>query len=295
MAIIHRFDINFAWRDARPCCLPFQFGGATQSGRLTSHYNNQDAVALVNNSNWIVGIVSDGCSSSARQDSNNEVGARLIAALLAKRVSRVVHKRGAIALSNYLHKVELDICKALRTLSVTFAPREMREEFVESFLMATTIIFAVDKKDFVVAACGDGVLAVNGEIMDLDSASGEYLALRLLRGYSRRSSSILKVIKTGKTAGLNSLLIGSDGFIDLCAQFPRLMQSFLERTNHDSAEGGYNDAVTLDFRKDFWFQAEVERWAASQDAHDDRSFLLVRRINATKEDQQICSKLDTRI
>jgi len=124
----NRFDQFMAWINCPECHLPFQFGGATQCGRLNTHNNNQDAMALWSRSQCIVGVVCDGCSTSAGSFSNNEVGARIIAMVTTEIVGAMCQAISVNKLADELSELELRICERITQLADIVALERQRDE-----------------------------------------------------------------------------------------------------------------------------------------------------------------------
>lgn len=295
MSPAHDFEQYLTWVGYESFSLPFEFGGATQCGRLNAHNNNQDSLAILGEHDRLVGVVCDGCSTAAGGYSQNEVGSRLLSVLVANLTNDLIRNSRVIGLLDELLSLEKAIGLQILELSKAFVKEEQRDSFLEGFFMTTIVVFAIDADDYAVFGCGDGFLAINGELKDLELQSGEYLASRLLKGRDWEGAinggeGVLKIIAKGKTKKLNSILLASDGFADLQRQFPQLIGSFMLNSDELLIQG-YKQMMAAEFRRRIWFDSAVESWAESQDSHDDRSFLLLRREGKNnKQESATCSK-----
>jgi hypothetical protein len=281
---INAFEQYLAWANLRSCSLPYQFGGATQCGRLNDHNNNQDAVAVVSRDELVVGVVCDGCSSSSLGYSNSEVGARLLGVLTAEIVVQAIESTSVARFGEVLPGIERAVFERLADMLKILTGSDDQDKAINTLWLATVVGFAVDRTDFVVFGCGDGLYAVDDQVTTLSGFEGRYLAARLLSGHDwsnrlANEDGAFSVHRTGKVASLRGLLIGTDGFEDLTDRFPDLVAKFVQDPGDSAAEAGFCSGLGSDFRRRVWQTDEVSRWAATQDRHDDRSFLLLRRLD----------------
>ena len=282
---INAFEQYLAWANLRPCSLPYQFGGATQCGRLNDHNNNQDAIALVSRDELVIGVVCDGCSTSSLGYSNSEVGARLLGVLTAEVVVQALENGFVARFAETLPTIERVIFERLTTIFETLVGKEDRDKVIETQWLATVVGFAVDRTDYAIFGCGDGLYAIDKVVTTLCEFEGRYLAARLLTDADWRSrlannDGAFAVHRTGKVKDLRGILVGTDGFEDLTNRFPDLVADFLLDPGDEAATVGFCSSLGGAFRRRVWQVDEVSRWAATQDRHDDRSFLLLRRLDS---------------
>lgn len=288
MHIARRFDQYLAWLNCADVELPFQFGGATQCGRLKSYNNNQDAMALWSRPDCIVGLACDGCATSATAFSNNEVGSRIISALGAELIGEACVATGVDSLPVAMTEVEGKICERIVQVAEMIVPLEQRDNFLDDFMMSTVVAFAVDKKNYAVFGCGDGLFAINGKITSLEENSGAYLAARLHSKKDWKARLVagetgFRLYRTGETKDLQSLLVATDGFEELTLQFESELSAFVLNNDQAPARTGYWPSMAVEFQSRFWMLPSVINWDATQDGHDDRSFLLLRRLSEPGE------------
>lgn len=284
MPLAHSFDQYFAWVNCQEVALPYHFGGATQSGRLAEHSNNQDAMSLWARTNCIASVIADGCSTSMRGFSNNEVGAKLLSTLVVSLVGESCVNLGVASLLDQLPTIEIQVCERILQLASTLLPACHQEDVLHNLFMTTILGLAIDEKDYAVFGCGDGLFSINGEVKNLDEFSGRYLAGRLLvepdwRARIDNGDGMLRIHKSGSVEGLKYVLLASDGFESIYDTFPALVEQFLSEPNDAYKGRGYVPWMAADFRGRFWHLGQVQSWASLEDSHDDRSFVLLRRIS----------------
>ncbi len=279
----NHFEQYLAWFSCSKNALPYQYGGATQCGRINAHNNNQDAIALLAREKYVVGIVCDGCSSSSQGYSNAEVGARLLATLATDAVDALLQNSDVACLAGSLLKLETDIYERLETMLTALSCEKTRDIAIDTFFLATLVCFVVDDSSYAIFGCGDGIYAIDDKVTSLHEYEGEYLAGRLLSGSDWRKrvsdgESALALHRVGPVAEVRSLMVGTDGFEDLTSRFSNLLGSFFTEPTEGCLESGFCLPMGADFRRRVWHVEEVSRWALDQDAHDDRSFVLLRRL-----------------
>ena len=275
------FRQDFSWINTPITSdLPFQYGGATQCGRIT-HDKNQDAIALVAQDAYVVGIVCDGCSSGCDsfpidQHSNNEVGARLLAKLTADVVGEQIRDKGAKLNDNSITVIEKILFERLEKTVTALATDEDRRDIIQNFFATTILGFAIDADNFSIFGCGDGLFAVDRKVTSLQKYAGKYLATRLLRELPEEGDTLV-VHKTGSVKKMRSLLVATDGFEDLTRRFGKLIGNFLCSTDDHCEDRGLC-SIGNSFRKHVWRNDRVSHWNSTQDGHDDRSFILLRHL-----------------
>jgi serine/threonine protein phosphatase PrpC len=251
---------------------------------LGGHTVNQDALALCSREKTMVGVVCDGCGGSVTGQSNNEVGARIIAGSVANLLEQTLQGSTVENFATRIADFERALCERILTAVGALFPEPDLKIALHSYFMSTILAFAVDETSYVVFGCGDGVIGLNSEFRSLDQNSGAYLTGRLLdypegwRDQLDKGEGALRVLALGRAESLDSLLLASDGFEDFTAEFPQLLKDVLAAPA--SASRGFDQQLVIDFRARFWHLPELQKWAETRDGYDDRSFLLIRRIIA---------------
>jgi hypothetical protein len=187
----------------------FEVAGGTVIGRshAVSERGNQDAYTWLSRPGSLVAVVCDGCGSGA----HSEVGARLGARLVVEGLSRRLADGASLDAPELWASLRDDVLGALRGVALAMGGR-LAETVAEYFLF-TVVGVAVAGEQGCVFACGDGVLAVDGELTRLGPFPGNeppYLGYGLL---DRPAS--LEVVRTFPAAEVRSVLVGSDGAADL--------------------------------------------------------------------------------
>jgi len=274
------FSDDLLWADCDDFELPFQFGGASQKGRLQPHTNNQDSLALWSRGPRVVGVVCDGCGSSQKGHANTELGARILSIAATHIVGEAMATNGVAALDWGM--IEEAICTKIVAVADTLLPKSKPGDILHNLMMSTILGFAIDQDAYAVFGCGDGMFVLNGVSTSLDSQHGRYLAARIAldadwRGRLASGDRAIVVHRAGPISDLRNLLIGTDGVEELQERFSDKFGAFVANGESDPSSAGLCSSVAWEFRAAVWRAREVEEWAKSQDRHDDRSFVVVRR------------------
>jgi len=177
---------------------------------------NQDAFGHVFTKNHFVGIVCDGCSSGQ----HSEVGATLAARMLLRSFERDLEAqfRLNIAVPDFYNKVIRsaldDLMANLRVLAYSFG--DPLGSVVNDYFLFTIVGMIVGPNLTLFFSVGDGVYAVNGQIVEIGPFDGNappYLGYRLKGGRIEP-----QVHNTTITASLETAMIGTDGTVELIAR-----------------------------------------------------------------------------
>lgn len=151
--------------------------------------NNQDALTVRFGDDYLLGVVADGCGSCA----HSEVGAWLAVELIIE----------AIAANPNLITDE-DTCRELGEEILQKLPPQLP---AEKYYLFTLLGFVITPKEAVIFGCGDGTLAINGEVTRWEFANNA-------PPYLIYPTENLRIITRLPTENLESLLIGTDGLDD---------------------------------------------------------------------------------
>lgn len=197
--------------------------------------NNQDAFCVRRDDKRIVVVVCDGCSSSTKGGSHNELGARLGAHLVATEIwhgiddytgepdwtlirHRVVDKlRTVVSCVGGLHSVVND---ADRRHGCS------RESLVGDMFLFTVLAACVTPNRASFAAIGDGTPIINGERIKLGPFPGNappYIGYALVDSAIPRDLLHFNVFTSMPTAHLQSFLLGTDGTDDLIRAWDKVL------------------------------------------------------------------------
>jgi len=271
------------------CHLPFAVGGATQHKPHASQEsrNSQDALTIRVAETAIVAAVADGCSGThprleASCESGNEVGAKLLAYIVAEEASSAAMLLDRYAPERWLSRLNKIVTKRMRSLVACVVPRNAakREMFVFDFLMTTLVGFVVTPNVYIIFHCGDGVIGLNGHIQRLEESAGHYIANALVEGSRASSASdTLQLFATGRTSSLENIFIATDGFYRMTREIPQELRAFITDTVPPSNNRGGVDFLLQDFRKAIAWNPQVQ---APLD--DEATFAVLRRLEGGEED-----------
>ncbi len=219
--------------------LGFQISAGTIPGRSHIGYgnllkgtNNQDSFEVQRFEDCIIALVHDGCGSGR----HSEIGAKIGGALLSRAMLELA-SRGALSMvateesiSEQLEQTKKRCLKQLRkiisSLEVGTCRHDFNEycncdfkNFIQDYLLFTTVGVIVTVHKTVVFSLGDGLYAVNGELREIGPYPGNappYLAYSLFTN-SRCEGDFLKikVHKVIPTEDLETVMIATDGLRDL--------------------------------------------------------------------------------
>jgi hypothetical protein len=177
--------------------------------------NNQDGVAVFVGDGSIVAAVTDGCSSAR----GSEVGARLAAEWIVANAREYLAWWAGAPPEEVVGELIAGLVDYVGRVARDLAPCAIGEMFLFTVLAAI-----VERERTFIFGLGDGVFAVNGRIVPLDS--GEQNAPKY-PAYKLVGSSLLEldpgsldpvVHFVGPTAEVESLIIATDGALELEAR-----------------------------------------------------------------------------
>lgn len=185
------------------------------------HKNNQDGFAIASVGDTLIAAVTDGCGSSKY----SEVGARLAAAWLARCASTYAVGGSANERAEALGGALLDF---VGSVCFQLSPGGMPiDDLLHHYFLFTYLVVVMSPDSTWITGQGDGVISVNGRTTVLDSGpenAPRYAAYRLadpsrLRGgHGTVMGGKPATLYDGDTAGVRSVIIGTDGLNDLIAR-----------------------------------------------------------------------------
>lgn len=143
-------------------------GSATGASHLEACRNNQDAFSVRHTETSIVAVVADGCSGQP----HSEVGAKIVAPLLATFVAQAVRKGQSLenpAIWNYIRKLLLS---KILTIATDMAGDDPVAPVLNEYFQFTLLGIVITPERTVVFSRGDGVFGLNGEITTIEPESG---------------------------------------------------------------------------------------------------------------------------
>lgn len=224
----------------------FELGGGTIMGRdhRLCQKNAQDDFTVIESEKFLVGVVCDGCGSGDHSEVGAKIGSRIVANELAElamqspRIFSPLYQD--VALRTLKDSILRSLERVVTTLGLDFAST------VEDYFLFTIVAFIMTPEDTLVLAAGDGVVFVNGGRFDIEPDPGNkprYLSYGLLR-HDFRESRLLKSVTEVKTADVESILMGTDGVLDLIGAEKKLIPG------KDEAVG----PISQFWKNDFFFK-----------------------------------------
>ncbi len=246
--------------------------------------NNQDALRVVETTAATVAVVCDGCGSASRSEVGAWLGAELIAATLARRCEGARRFEMTV-----LEQVETELLETLRVMGAKFGDEATRA--VSDGFLFTVIGAVVLADETVVFAAGDGVFAINGEVVVIGPFAGNappYLGLALLEKQTPPGRG-LKILRRVPTAEVESLVVGSDGVGELVdgdrmiSEMPCFSDFWTDDVFFSNPDALRRRLAKLNQpRRDIdWERRRVRKTAAALD--DDTSLVVIRRAARIEE------------
>jgi hypothetical protein len=175
--------------------------------------NNQDAYAVWSGDEAIVAVVCDGCGSRPGSEVGAQVGCRLVAGALRRRLGSL----SEAGPEGVLEEVRLEVLDHLDRLGRAMGGRDA----VERHLLFTVLGLTLTRREAVVFLLGDGVVCLNG-VVSVCEAPGNappYLAHALLEGGPEVDGGPRFVVAHRlETERVRSVLIGTDGLSPLAEE-----------------------------------------------------------------------------
>ncbi|MBX7138053.1 MAG: protein phosphatase 2C domain-containing protein [Oligoflexia bacterium] len=203
--------------------LGFEFAGGSIPGRdhlgrsdILVGRNNQDALLWQDFGDSAVAVVCDGCGSSP----HSEVGAKILARLVISAVRSqylclprvTAAARQALPADDFWEAVRNEALANLRILVLELAgASDQFERTVRDYCLSTVVGVLLCPEGAALFSIGDGIIALNGEILELGPFPNNeppYLAYGLL---SRTHAPRFMVRNIAPLESIDSLLIGTDG------------------------------------------------------------------------------------
>jgi hypothetical protein len=202
----------------------FEITGASVLGsrHLKIGRNNQDSYVWIRTTDYIISIVSDGCSSGLQ----SEVGSKIIAPMFAQTLATYLSKpHPSLSDENLFrhdwlwYNVRQDVLARIRVLA-----QSMDENLIATickYFLCTIVGCVITPKSTCIFSCGDGVFYLNGNLHMLGPFPGNkppYLCYGITGSEVTNTNHSLLDIQRHiicPTDDVQSILIGSDGVGDL--------------------------------------------------------------------------------
>jgi hypothetical protein len=193
----------------------FKLAAGSTIGRehLRLGKNNQDAYHWVSMESATITVVCDGCGSG----NHSEVGAKIGARLLVEAILRNLPQNGLS--TDFWQQVHQDLLHSLGMIAASLGGEIV--QVVKEYLLFTIVGALITPLETVLFAIGDGVFALNGEVMTIPpfpNNAPPYLAYGLIPDALSNMQSVdyqFRVHRQVLTSEVESILIGTDGVEDL--------------------------------------------------------------------------------
>ncbi len=183
--------------------------------------NNQDAYTAVEHDHGIVAVLCDGCGSRPHTDVGATIGARIIAGEVLRQVN---HTAGVSLNWPGITRATLnELRKIAQTLTgKTESSVPEFEQVVADYLLFTALVVVTYDDQVVIAACGDGVFAIDGKTTYMDPPlatlnAPPYLGYALLQktGYHtdelKKHLALVPVAEVSLGSVQKGIVVGTDG------------------------------------------------------------------------------------
>lgn len=250
----NNFYKNFTFLRAQKTDLPFTMGGISQTCEQLESKNNQDAMILDVDNKAILAIIADGCSSPSCSDNHvsiNEIGANLSCLIARNCIRNILRKYDLKDTNAFLYALAKSFLGGLKNVyNGIFSYKEDFQYIYSNLLSSTLLCFIVTKEHYLLFTVGDGIIAINGRIENLEEEEGIYPVQKIGETFARKDAldTLFKVRSFGETCSLESLMIATDGFQDFLSLPGEPLATFFSNSNRMFTPG-YDPAMFLEFRK----------------------------------------------
>lgn len=186
----------------------FAFGSVPGRSHVLAGKPNQDAFVARIGEAALVTVVCDGCGSGA----HSELGARIGANAVAERSLAAIQRGDSLASDEVLERVRLEVLEDLFAVMRVMGGRS--STVVTEHFLFTVLAVAIEKEKATIFGIGDGVYAVDGEVVAIGPFEGNappYLGYALL-GSAGPSFVIHRAMPVDSAA---RIAIATDGAMDL--------------------------------------------------------------------------------
>lgn len=211
--------------------LPFAVSAATVIGGM--HYgaktNNQDGYTVIEEDDFIVAGVADGCGAG----DYTEVGSRLGITFLVNGAASMLRQNRRVEWGKLLHRYNRFVVDAANAMCPT--SQEHFDRLITSFFMHTVILTVIHRAFggyVTLARFGDGYAVLNGKNVFVPFAKNNHplVPMDLIK-----HEELWWRIREVRTVGLRkvkSLLVATDGFADVVASQHKRLPGRTERVGN---------------------------------------------------------------
>lgn len=281
------YNVDFLTDSDNSTGLSFSVFGMSQEGLMhkESSIGNQDSASIYIGKRLLVGTIADGCTSGTNLNGHsfNQVGAYFLS-FLGVRIARRIVLKNKVSLAGFPLEFERLINYRLaRTINAVHPWKFERKQFLNNLMSSTLTVFVITEKYYVILNCGDGDVFINGNRMTVTSSSGKYLSNNFVEFNSGDEEALvsMKIVGSGNTKNLDSLLIATDGLLDTDVLETPEFGSFFFDSKIVGLKNGFQDR-----RREFQKRVvkEVLKKKEGRDwPTDDATFISVIRTNTDKK------------
>ncbi len=258
--------------------IQFQYATGSIIGRnhILVGKNNQDAYRVVSREQFIVAIVCDGCSAGR----HSEVGAKIGVRMISEEIAALLEGGLTISEPEFWHRLKHNLLQKLKDfVAIASGCVELSKsatmEFVNDYLLFTIVVAIVTPKETITFSIGDGAIAVNGKFTEIPPYADNappYLAYGL---YNPEAINF-EIRDRLPTSELESLLIATDGIIDLAVVEP--VEQFWQEARYFNNPDAIRRKLAMLNREEVkpdWQKKELTK--RSGVLSDDTSLVVIRR------------------
>lgn len=192
----------------------FEWCSGTVTGRRHSvaGRDNQDASCVRSGANWLAAVVCDGCSSGPDCGIGAWLGARMVVECLRSIAPKLRPKN----IEKQLEAARVEILQRILRLARSLGG-DLTDMLGDTFLY-TVIGVLMNRSTAVVFSIGDGVAFVNGQKYEIAYKNDRpaYLTYALTDLNEKYGDAFrFRVLATMPTSKLKTLILGTDGVLDL--------------------------------------------------------------------------------
>lgn len=191
----------------------FEIASGTVCGRshALAGRGGQDACVVRRRGEEIVAVVTDGCGSGEQSEVGAWMGAHVVATAVERGIEEGMSLEGESLWESARRRTVEALARTARDMG------GCDEETVKRFFLFTVVGLAISGGRACVFAAGDGLVAVNGEVLRLGPFAGNappYIGHALMPGLLGPAPEIT-VVRSLPAREVESVLIGTDGAVEM--------------------------------------------------------------------------------
>lgn len=195
--------------------------------------NNQDAGAVVESEGYLVAVVCDGCGSGSQSETGAQLGSRIV----ANTISQLLQGDTIKLFDDFWDIAHQKIVGHLYQILAKSSGSDFKSSVENSFLF-TIVGTLIGPYTYCTFSIGDGYISVNGVTRQLgpfENNAPPYIGYSLFQNGGGWGKERLK-FRTSESLpidDLQSIIIGSDGVLDLAKALSAAGESIDQFTDND--------------------------------------------------------------